>query len=327
MAGISVRLVEMDYSSYVTVAGTQISLDFSSDVGEGESVLAYTVGLSFFQVRYATDSSESSEDIGQMGVSLVPNQVGNTVYVTVNQILTDFDGSGASENQDVSGRNSYVWITGIAYIGTSLSNQTAIVCTAYDLPSTGTSSPGIAINSSVGVDNNYFLSGFDVYFSPKGGSAEPDGFSVSASANISSSIATLNGKVALDTSGQSSTGSVDVGFMSTFGVNNYAVKEWSNTWGKASNSNFQTASLSESFTIPEGYTKISNAGLLLQKVDLSVGNDHHIQEIGFGVVDNGLTISGDTVTGTLGVSMWGDRDGNYYLNSGDLTAYLIVQFA
>ena len=38
-------------------------------------------------------------------------------------------------------------------------------------------------------------------------------------------------------------------------------------------------------------------------------------------------ISGDTVTGTLGVSMWGDRDGNYYLNSGDLTAYVIVQFA
>jgi len=60
---------------------------------------------------------------------------------------------------------------------------------------------------------------------------------------------------------------------------------------------------------------------------LSVGNDHHIQEIGFGVVNNGLTISGDTVTGTLGVSMWGDRDGNYYLNSGDLTAYVIVQFA
>jgi hypothetical protein len=328
MTGISVRLYMTPYADFLNAAGTQMVLDFSGDVNvnEGESVLAYTVGLSFFQVRYATDSSESSENMGQMAVSLIPNLVNNTVYVTANLILTDFDGSGASEYQDVSDRNSYVCVTGIAYIGTSLSDQTAVLCTAYDLSGAGTSSTDITINSSEEVQNLYFLSGFDVYFSPKGQNSEPNGFSVSTGSNISGSTASLNGKVAL-TNSMSSDGTVDVGFLSTLGVNNYAIKEWSSTWSSANSSGIQTAGISETFTIPTGYSTISNAGLVIQKVDLSVGKDHHIQMVEFGLLSGGLTISGDTVTGTMGVNMYGERDGNYYLDSGDLTAYLIVQFS
>src|SRR6266480_1028823 len=130
--GISVRMVYMPYTSYMTMAGMQMAFDFSADVGAGESILAHTLGLSFFQVRYATDSGETSEQIGQMGVTMVPNQIGNVIYYTANLFLTDFDGSGGCEAQDVSGQNSYVWATCVAYIGTSLSDQTAVLCTAYD---------------------------------------------------------------------------------------------------------------------------------------------------------------------------------------------------
>jgi hypothetical protein len=323
MAGISVRMVYMPYTSYMTIAGMQMVFDFSKDVSAGESILAYTVGLSFYQVRYATDSSDSSEEVGQMGVTMVPNLVGKMIYYTANLILTDFDGSGGAEQQDAGGgRNSYVWATCVAYIGTSLSDQTAVLCTAYDL--TSSSSPNISISANEPL-NYCFISGFDVYISPKGESQEPIEFSATANSNISGTDLTLSGDIEL-TSGGSSTGTMDIGLISTSGITNFAIATPAITWGDTDGQNGQTASISHEFTIPEGYNEIAYVGLLINNVTLSLGNAHHVQEVEFGLLSGGLTTTGSTVSGDIVINMWGDRDGHYYLDSGSMTVYLIVQF-
>lgn len=321
--GISVRMVYMPYTDYMTIAGMQMAFDFTEDVGEGESILAHTIGLSFFQVRYATNSSEGSEEIGEVGVTMVPNQVGSVIYYTPNLILTDFDGDGGSEYQDVSGRNSYVWATCVAYIGTSLSDQTAVLCTAYGLDST--SSPVITLNPNKPY-NNYFISGFNVYISPKGDTEQISQISISASSNTSGSNITLSGDASITSSG-SSAGTVDVGLISTYGIDNYAVAIPTVTFGSTNDESGQTADISSTFTIPEGYSQIAYAGLLLNNVTLTMGGNYYVQEIEFGLLSGGLTISGNTVSGTVTVNLWNDRDTNHYLSSGSLDVYLIVQFA
>jgi hypothetical protein len=331
MAGISVRMAQMPYTEYITVAGTLLAFDFSDDVGTGEQVLAFSVGLSFFQVEYATNSKNSSESVAQMAVSLVPNLVGNVVYSTANLILTDFGGDGAGEPQDYPALTSYIWATCIAYIGTSDAGQTAVLGTGYDLIS-GVSSPdSITIGSDRSASPLCFLSGFDVYFTPKGNKSSPGGFSASAgfNQNAANSI-TLNGTVTLSGSA-SSGGTVDVGYLSTIaGVDNYTVVPLSFEWSTTNDQIGRTAPINQSITIPAGYSQIKSngLGLLIQSVTLSLSGNQYIHEIDFGLTGYGLTLDSqtNTVSGIVEINMWGERNGNFYLDSGDLIAYLIVQF-
>jgi hypothetical protein len=321
--GISVRMANMPYTGYMTIAGMQMAFDFSDDVSEGESILAYTVGLSFFQVRYATDSSEASEQVGQVGVTMIPNQIGNVIYYTPNLMFTDFDGSGGSEPQDCSGRNSYVWATCVAYIGTSLSDYTAVLCTAYD--QTSSSSSPITISSDE--PSNYcFIAGFDVYASPMGQSQQISELTISANSNPSTGSITVNGGISM-TSSASSAGTVDIGLISTSGIDNFAIVEPTVSLGSTNGESGQEAYISYDFTIPEGYSKISNAGLLINNVSMSLSKEDYVQEIEFGLLTGGLIISDSTVSGTIAVNMWNDRDSNKYLDSGSIVVYLIAQFA
>lgn len=329
MAGISVRSAFMTFGLprvLDVAAGAQLQFDFSADVGEDETVLAYTFGLSSFQAQYATNSQEASEPVGQMGVTLIPNLVGSTLYVTANIILTNFGGSGAAEPQDVSGRCSYVGVAAIAYIGTSLpAEQAAVLCTAYELSGTGTNSPTILTSSSPQAPNQ-FLSGFDVYVSPLGNTNEPSEFSVST-ACMGTGLVTLSGKIALANK-DSSAGTVDMGLISTNGIDNYGVQPFSFSCGSQSGPTGWGASQQATFSIPEGYSSIANAAVLIQSVDLTMSAAHYLQVLQFGINNAGEpSINGDQVSYSLGLNMFGNRDGDYHLQSGKITGFVIAQFA
>lgn len=317
-----------DSQVLTTAAGSVLQFDFSEDVGADETVLSYTLGLNSFQAQYATDSPDASEPVGQMGVTLIPNLVGNKLYVTANIILTNFDGSSASENQDVSGRNSYVGVTAIAFIGTSLpANQTAVLCTAYELSGAGTNSPTILTSSSQDASPSYFLSGFDVSVSPLGNTNEPSGFSFETSINGRGSVE-LSGKVSLANK-NSSTGTVDVGLLSTDEtINNYGTQPFSYSCGSQKSPTGSGASLQATFSIPSGYSSITNAALLIQSVDLTFDAAHYLQVLQFGINNaSEPSISGDQVSYSIGLNMFGNRDGDYHLHSGQITGIVIAQFA
>ena len=74
--------------------------DFGNQVGPGQQILAYAVGLGGFILNYETNSLLDAENAGRLAVSLVPNLIGNVVRVDSNLVLTDYDGAWAESPSD-----------------------------------------------------------------------------------------------------------------------------------------------------------------------------------------------------------------------------------
>jgi hypothetical protein len=319
--GISVRTSTL---SPVTAYGNVINVDFSSDVGSGERVLAYSVALSYFRFQWATDSHNSFADVGQIGITLVPNLTGNTVSITANMVLTDYDGSGAAEPADAGndGRESYVRVTVIAYIASSDNNAYAVLGTAYGVNG---STPAVPISPS-GVPLTYaFISGFNATASSAAGMKSLN-VSVSAGTASNNSVP-LTGACSTVGDNGTTTGTVDVGVLSTpntsFGVNLLSNLSWS----KPDEENGMSCAFSTTFPLSAGQS-IAHAGVILQKLFLTFDDPHSVEYLEAGVTTDPLTISGGTVSGSLILNLYknGAWPDEYWIDkSSTLTAYVVAQ--
>jgi hypothetical protein len=119
-----------------------------------------------------------------------------------------------------------------------------------------------------------------------------------------------------------------MGLISTNGIDNYGFQSFSFSCESQSGSTGWGASQQATFSIPDGYSSISNAAVLIQSVDLSMGAAHYLQVLQFGINNaSEPSINGDQVSYSLGLNMFGDRDGDYHLHSGKITVIVIAQFA
>lgn len=337
IAPVIVKTMEMPIPN-ATSYGTGLTFDFSEDVGEGNSILAYSVGLSGFQVFYATQSNESYENVQQFSINLVPNLINNTVVVTANIVLTDYDGDAASEAQDVSDRQSYAIVTVIAIAGKTATNDWALVnIFGQAAASTSPGSPNIPIPASPQF-NSAFISGFNfAYESGNGHGVLGLYANVSSTAGTQSNSVSLSGEVTMDADNNYSnnTSLIDLGLIAatTPGsgeMQNFQIVGVSPTWNSPDSGYGITGSFTQTISdIPSGY-QISNAAFLMTKIDLHYGNNnyHNLGTIAAGLQHaTTVTVSGNTLTGSLVMNVYADEPTERVIDSGSsLSGFVVVVF-
>jgi hypothetical protein len=301
-----------------------VLFDFTGDVGQGEQILAYAVGMSGFLLNYVTNSDWGywAESAGTVAVSLTPNLLGNVLAIGGNVLLTDYDGDSARDFPDGDDNPASVaQVTALAVIGTSL---TTTVCgTAFGLTS-GRDSQEINIHTNT---NLAFLSGFSV--AGTGGDADEIG-GLTLTSSVSSPYqnqVTVNGTTSL--SNFATTGTVDVGILS-YGsdLTGFDVQPVNVNWGAPNGEQGMTGTFQNTFTIPASYSQIANAAILLQDVTIVYGDTANFELIE-AMQPSGLFIDGDQVSGGFTLNMFNpDATAKTYI-SGESTVKLsvIVQFA
>ncbi|MCW2933118.1 MAG: hypothetical protein JWM19_4080 [Actinomycetia bacterium] len=299
-----------------------VLFDFTDDVGQGEQILGYAVGMSGFLLNYVTNSDYWAENAGTVAASLTPNLLGNVIVVGGNVLLTDYDGDSARDFPDGSkDPASVAQVTALAVIGTSL---TTTVCgTAFGL-TTGKDSQEINISNNT---NLAFLSGFSV--AGTGGDAGEIG-GLTLTSSVSSPYqdqVTVNGTTSL--SNFPTTGTVDVGILS-YGsdLEGFDVQPATVKWGDPNGVQGMTGTFLNTFTIPAPYSQIANAAILLQGVTIHYGDTANFELIE-AMQPSGLSIDGDQVSGAFTLNMFNPDFGARTYISRDSTAALsvIVQFA
>ncbi|MFI9596728.1 hypothetical protein [Nonomuraea sp. NPDC052265] len=321
MAHLSVRTQKMPSGN---AFASPVVFDFSGDIGQGEQILAFAVALSGFLVNYETNSSFWAESVGAVGASLTPNLFGDTVVLGGNVMLTDYQGDTARCFWDgESDPASVVQATALAVIGTSVT--TAVCGTTFGLQS-GADSPPIDVPD--GAQNLAFLSGFSVA-SATGGRGYIGGLTLSS--GVSSPLndqVQVNGTTAL-TDFQSD-GTVDIGLLSYLpDLTGFDVARTVDVnWSAPDKENGMTGTFQATFTIPDGYSQIVNAAILLQDVTIVYGDTTTLELIG-AMQSSDLTISGAQVSGSFILNIynpdWGAR--TYITSDSTATLAVIAQFA
>jgi hypothetical protein len=309
-------------------------MPFQFSLGENEAIVAYSVALNYFNLQYATDSGYNSEEVAQVAVRLIHNFIGDTVLVTPQMLLTDGGGSAASETQDVSGRESTLTISVMAWVGNSLpSSQSLQLLNCFGVPASSTSV--ITINEEA-TNNLAFLSGFGASF----GNQQEQINSFSATTSFSTNYGTQltpSGTTALAGSDVASYSLTDVGVVSF--TNDYGLQLFDATasYDSVDGTNGMGGTISADITIPSGYSQIVCAVPLITYFDLEFsGSDtYHIAQFEAGITGgpgfpSGSTFpmtSSGTLTWDLHFNMWDDRGINTSMGSAAITAQILVQFA
>ena len=309
------------------------TLPFTFDLSGGGAIISYAVALGAFDLRFATDSGHDSEPVGQLAVRLVPNLVGDTVLVTPQLLMSDGNGSAASEDQDVSGRTSTLTVSVLAWVATSPpAGQTLQLLNAFGIQADAPAP--VAIDSSAIYKS--FLTGFAASFSDDADSINSLSVSTTASVENSSSL-TLESTTTLQGSSAASSAFADVGLVSfTSAVTGLALVDATATFNDADGKSGMTGSLTATIDIPSGFTRIAAAVPLIESFSVSFkgSSTAQIAELaagitggpGFGGTTFPITTSG-TQTWNLYANIWGDRGSNTYIDSAGLTAKVLVQFA
>lgn len=307
---------------------------FQFNVPEGEAILAYAVALNYFNLQYATDSGYNSEEVAQIAVRLIHNFIGDTVLVTPQMLLTDGGGSAASETQDVSGRESTLTVSVIAWVGnTPPSSQTLQILNCYGVPSSSTAI--ITVNESA-TNNIAFLSGFGASFGNE--QEQINSLSVSTSASIDyGTQLTPSGSVTLASSDNAAYTLTDIGVISFTNDYGLALVNATASYNDVDKSSGMSGTLTADITIPSGYSQIAAAVPLITSFDLEFGGSstYHVALFEAGITGGPGFPSGTTfpitssgnLTWDLNFNMWDDRGVNSYMDSGALAAKILVQFA
>ncbi len=329
---MSLQVVTQNMTSpYVAFAQP---MQFQFDLNGG-AIISYFVVLDYFQLKYATDSEYNSEQVAQLGVRLISNLIGDTVVVTPQLLMTDGNGSAASEDQDVSGRDSFVTASVVAWVADSPpSNLSLQLLNAYGVQSQ--TSDVISIAS--GASYHSFLAGFGATF----GNEMDEVCSLSASTDTSvenSTELTLETKTDLvghSTAGYSMTDAGLVAF--TNAMTGIALVDATVSVGSVNGTSGIDGTLSADITIPSGYSQIAAAIPLIDSFSISFGNNdaHHIAELaaginggpgGFGGTSFPITTSG-TVDWDVHFNLWGERNlEHWYMDSASCSAKVLVQYA
>lgn len=220
--------VGYNYTKTLSPCGETLAFDFSGVATGGNSILGYGVALSGFVLGFVTTSVYWAEDVAQMQVCLVPNLIGNTLQVTVNAYITDFDDDGPMpQTVDANTLGCQAQVSAFALVGpASDAANGCVVGNSYAMkPSNYTQMVGS------NTQNYNFLSGFNFVNS----GSDTSGIEISE-LNISSTTTmggtgqvTLNTGAATDPS-SSLTGTVDVLTMSIDTADNFVVSPcvWAN---------------------------------------------------------------------------------------------------
>lgn len=307
--------------------GSPIRVDFSDDLFEGERVLAAMVGLSYFRAYYA-DNGSTSEPVGQLSVTLVPNLEDEAVLVTANLVMTNYTGGEAASSTDGEGHDSFVRITVVAALGVTLSGNQVVAGNLSGLAGDWDAPIPIASQSA---EARAFLSGFFI----AGGSAmEVSSLSLTTSAaRPGGAVATVSGTASLSGEEERS-GTADVAFLSTDGVTTYrvlSINTNSDKWSEISESLGVKCDFSVKPTLSEGES-VGRAGVLLQNVTLDFESDKKsdVELFEAGVTSDDLTFATDgTISGTLIMNIFNSRTGDDYgiqpPPTSNLTAFVVAE--
>jgi hypothetical protein len=134
--------------------GQTLTFDFSADVGPGQSILGYGVGLAGWTLAYVTNSIDYAEKLAEFGIVLLPNLCGTTLYVTVNIVMSDNRGDAAGYPAGVAPTTALV--TALALIG-SQSQPGVFVGNTYQIANGQQTQP---ITTADNPEYDGFLSGF-----------------------------------------------------------------------------------------------------------------------------------------------------------------------
>lgn len=308
-------------------------MSFTFDLDAGEAILAYVVSLSGFSLRYATDSSHASEQVAQLAVRVVPNLIGDTVFVTPQMLINDGGGSATSEDQDVSDRESTATVSVAAWIGTSPPSYDDLRMLLVPNQA-GPSQQTIAIGG--GSTYHPFIAGFAASFEEEQRKINQLEVTASASSNDGTAI-TLTGDTDLEGSKTAPYALTDIGFVvfsST--MSGLALVDASIDLGDPDDKDGITGTLTASVTIPSGFSEIAAALPLIDSFSMSYKNDdtNYVGEIAAGITGGpgfpgGSTFpqTATTLTWDVLLNLWNDRMSNQYIDSGSMTAKVLVQFA
>ncbi|MBV8748915.1 MAG: hypothetical protein JO103_04300 [Candidatus Eremiobacteraeota bacterium] len=238
--------------SYSSPVGQLLAFDFSSDIGDGQTILGYAVSLSGWCLSYVTNSVSSAENLAVLGINLVPNLAGTTLYVTANAYMSDNKGDAAGSPEGAP--STMVQVTAVALIGTS-PQQGSFVGNVYQLESGATSYETYGSPVYGG-----FLSGFMLTSDDPGSVGS---IALNAAASGPGSSFTLSGSAT--TTDVTTTGTVDAfafaypypyPYPSASGtVANFQIVQASVSWSAPSGSGM-TGQFSATFTPPSGMSII-----------------------------------------------------------------------
>ena len=322
-------------SSPMTTFATDLKFDFSDEVGSEESITAFAVVLNYFQLKYATDSGYDSEEVGQVGVRLIPVQTGAAqIHVTVQLMLNDGQGAAGSEDQDVSGRECLAIASVIAEIGSRpAADGTLQLLNGYDVVTASPQPVDVGSNDQ----NLVFMSGFGAMF---GGVDEVNALSMTASGTPDAGSLTLGAKVDLMGHSQAGTWSGDVGVVSFLGSSFSWLKLVSATAsiGSVSGTSGSTGTFGISdIAYPSGYTQIAYALPLIDsfKISFGSGDAHHVAELTAGINGGPGFPGGSTfptqdtsLSWSVHTNLWGERNWDTWtMSSSSLGGQVLLVFS
>jgi len=297
--------------------GETLLFDFSSDVPAGGQVLAYAVGLAGWTLAYVTTSDLFAENVALLGVKLVPNLVGNQLYVVANALMTDYDGDfGAGPPNQYPPTSAQV--TAIAIVGTGPIAGQEVLGNLYGIAN-GATSPGIDVGENT--FNVVFLSGFDLAVTGLPGKIS--GLSLGISLGLVQEQLTATASASAD--GLESSGSIDALVLSAPQVVAVlpAIINFS-----APDENGLSGTFSVAFDPPAG-SSIVQAAVLQQRIDLQfAGGDTHEINLVSAMLAGGLTINGNVVSGAYTLNILNpDFPANTIGSDSSATIWVIAQFS
>ncbi|HBB93877.1 MAG TPA: hypothetical protein DC054_00665 [Blastocatellia bacterium] len=332
---VNVLVQTQKMSDPMTSYGKSLVFDFSTQIPAEQMILAYSVALSGFSVQYATQSTVSDERVQQFAIGLVPNLVGNQVIVASNILLTDYNGDAASENQDVSGRESYAIVTVIAIIGTSPTNSWTVT-NAFWITS-GKDTVSIPSYTNNLAYSQQYIAGFDFSFGSN--QQQLNGFQLDtsfASGDPNTSVI-LSGTVNMSINSDKGLGTVGLGFLAfesppsgqELGVAIVPVPNPS--WSMDSKgSNGMTATFTADITVPSGYQIAPQAAYLMSSIYLDFKDYHDLAIIAAGLTNATLTVDNNNnqVSGSLQMNLYSDEGISTYRIQSDskLGGWVLVVF-
>lgn len=305
--------------------GETLVFDFSSQVPQGGSVLAYGVGLAGFNFNYVTNG-QVDQNFGLMQNTLIPVQMENVINVTVAASIADFDNDAPADFGSVSNSETYTQVTVVALIGQT--NTNVVMGNIYGVSGGSAANGVLPVQIGSNSTNNVFLSGFQVQTASPG---VLTGFS--ASCNLAGPP--QNGQLNLSTStwvgDRAISGSVDALVLSFPSSGNDAPANYeivypsSISWDSPNSEyGYITGTFSVSFS-----KAVTNAAVLLQDFSMSFSDNESWDFCTSGVITSLSWSDGsEVVNGTITINFFASEAwyDNYPSSNSSATIAVIAQF-
>jgi hypothetical protein len=299
--------------------GEVLNFDFSAAASQaGGQVLAYAVGLTGFCLNYQTNSPFWAEEMALLQVSLVPNLVGNVLYVSANALMSDYDGDAARPAAGGPGDPATtVQAIAVALVGTSYPSppNEVVLGNYYQIPDKQSTSPPVSSNPAWATG----LSGFSLV-SPSG-SGTVKGLSLGAPGTLGSHEVTITSTAYVNDFAVA--GAVDAFIVAAPQELNLSTCNASISWGSTNGQEGLTGSLQASPILQKGQTIVSAFALLTSLTIVYVG-PADFQLVSASLVGP-LTIKDGSVTGQFNLNMYNpDFTHRTYIDSSSTASIMVL---